>query len=163
MKVKKLAAAMLRDRQRQATSSSAIDCFLCGRSFTYQGARGDDSGRFCSDNCRDRHTAGLRKNGLPKRKLDPKSPSLGAWRAIAQKSAHRMGVKEDPWKSLPPCFRPVGTGNFFDRGSARFKAAHRARTVRGASAAGNAATPQSRRREFEIASTSSLAVLNSTT
>jgi hypothetical protein len=35
--------------------------FLCGRSFTYRGPSGDDSGRFCSAVCRDAYDSGLRE------------------------------------------------------------------------------------------------------
>jgi hypothetical protein len=64
MKADKLAAALMRDRERPSKKpSSSIDCFLCGNSFTYRyrAPQGDASGRFCSDKCREAYDAGYRR------------------------------------------------------------------------------------------------------
>jgi hypothetical protein len=61
-KIATLAAALKADilsTDRPSTPSSSIDCFLCGRSYTYKGPNGDDSGRFCSDKCREAYDRGL--------------------------------------------------------------------------------------------------------
>jgi hypothetical protein len=55
-KAAKLAEALLRDRERKTapvkSTEETAPCFQCGRPFVYRGPRGDDSGRFCSDQCR---------------------------------------------------------------------------------------------------------------
>jgi hypothetical protein len=58
-----LAAALKADILCQSTStpSSSVECFLCGRSYTYKALSGDDSGRFCSDKCREAYDAGYRR------------------------------------------------------------------------------------------------------
>jgi hypothetical protein len=61
MKANKLAAALMRDRERPSKKPSSIDCFLCERSFTYQAPQGDANGRFCSDKCREAYDAGHRR------------------------------------------------------------------------------------------------------
>jgi hypothetical protein len=77
MQVEKLTAALLRDRNRTPSISSSIDCFLCGRSFTYRGHHGDDNGRFCSDRCRDHYDAG-------RRRAEPIDPfPVRRWRVVA--------------------------------------------------------------------------------
>jgi hypothetical protein len=51
----RLAEQLLRDRERHrvaATPGPDVECFGCGKSFVYRGPRGDNSGRFCSDECR---------------------------------------------------------------------------------------------------------------
>jgi endogenous inhibitor of DNA gyrase (YacG/DUF329 family) len=75
----KLAAALKADLLRQPTStqSSSVECFLCGRSYTYKRPSGDDSGRFCSNKCRDGYDAGCRKQEL----VDPFKPTT--WRVVA--------------------------------------------------------------------------------
>jgi hypothetical protein len=62
MKTDALAAALKADILRPSTPapSSSIDCFLCGRSFTYREPKGDENTRFCSDRCREAYDAGLR-------------------------------------------------------------------------------------------------------
>ncbi len=59
-RVKTLAAALKSEILRQPTStpSSSIECFLCGASFTYRGPHGNDSGRFCSGQCREAYDRG---------------------------------------------------------------------------------------------------------
>src|SRR5262249_23632559 len=59
-RVERLSAQLLRDRAAQAepARSQSMACFSCGRSFTYRGPRGDDSGRFCSVRCRECYDAG---------------------------------------------------------------------------------------------------------
>lgn len=56
----RLTAALLRDRARPSAVNTSTACFLCGRSFTYKGPNGDDSGRFCSVRCRENYDAGQR-------------------------------------------------------------------------------------------------------
>jgi hypothetical protein len=75
-----LAAALKADilrTDRPSTPSSSIDCFLCGRSFTYRGHKGDLSGLFCSDKCRDAYDAGYRRS-------EPVDPfTVTGWRVVA--------------------------------------------------------------------------------
>jgi hypothetical protein len=61
-KIQRLAAQLLADRQRSDRSevSAFNSCFLCGRSFSYHGPNGDDSGRFCSASCREAYDEGSR-------------------------------------------------------------------------------------------------------
>jgi len=61
-KIGRLAKALLADRQRpERADTSLFDaCFLCGRSYTYRGPNGDDSGRFCSARCREAYDHGAR-------------------------------------------------------------------------------------------------------
>src|SRR5262245_34529530 len=75
-----LAAALKADLLRQSTStpSSSVECFLCGRSYTYKEPTGDDSGRFCSDKCREAYDAGCRRP----EPVDPFKP-IG-WRVVAE-------------------------------------------------------------------------------
>lgn len=54
-RVERLAAQLLRDREER--KSKPVDtgdtpCFKCGKLFQYRGPRGDNSGRFCTDQCR---------------------------------------------------------------------------------------------------------------
>jgi hypothetical protein len=75
-----LAAALKADilsTDRPSTPSSSIDCFLCGRSFTHRGHKGDLSGRFCSDKCREAYDAGYRRP----EPVDPFKPT--DWRVVA--------------------------------------------------------------------------------
>jgi hypothetical protein len=60
MKTDKLADALKADllRRTPKKSTSIEQCFSCGRSFTYRGPVGDNSGRFCSDRCREWYDAG---------------------------------------------------------------------------------------------------------
>jgi len=47
--------AILHDRQQRparAVPEANASCFGCGKPFAYRGPRGDNSGRFCSDQCR---------------------------------------------------------------------------------------------------------------
>jgi hypothetical protein len=58
--VEKLAAALLRDRERPApTNNSIIECFACGRSHMRRPVSGDDNPRFCSRRCQDAFDAGF--------------------------------------------------------------------------------------------------------
>jgi hypothetical protein len=51
-RVEKLAAALLRDRERPAsTNNSIIECFACGRKYARRPVSGDDNPRFCSARC----------------------------------------------------------------------------------------------------------------
>jgi hypothetical protein len=59
-RVEKLAAALLRDRERPApTNNSIIECFTCGRSHMRRSVSGDDNSRFCSKGCRGAYDAGF--------------------------------------------------------------------------------------------------------
>jgi hypothetical protein len=54
-RIERLTEAILRDRQgRKQSEVQAADatCFRCGKQYIYRGHRGDNSGRFCSDECR---------------------------------------------------------------------------------------------------------------
>jgi hypothetical protein len=53
----KLADAIARDLMREAPRREAPACHACGRAMTYRGPAGDNSGRFCSDNCRELYDA----------------------------------------------------------------------------------------------------------
>jgi hypothetical protein len=64
-KTARLALALLRDRERPSAVNSTTTCFLCGRSYTYGGPSGDDSGRFCSVRCRENYDAGKRPQSSP--------------------------------------------------------------------------------------------------
>jgi hypothetical protein len=79
MKTDALAAALRADilRPSTPTPSSSIDCFLCGRSFTYREPKGDENTRFCSDRCREAYDAGRRAI----EDLDPFK--ITKWRVIA--------------------------------------------------------------------------------
>jgi hypothetical protein len=56
----KLADAIARDLVREAPRrQESPACHACGRAMTYRAPAGDDSGRFCSDNCRELYDAGL--------------------------------------------------------------------------------------------------------
>src|SRR5262245_66256193 len=69
---------ILRDRERhRARSERGSGCFLCGRSFVYRKAEGDDSGRFCSQQCREAYDNGHN----PQPEFDP--IKVTAWRVIA--------------------------------------------------------------------------------
>jgi hypothetical protein len=59
--VEKLAAALLRDRERPTTptNNSIIECFACGRSHMRRQVSGDDNSRFCSKRCQDAFDAGF--------------------------------------------------------------------------------------------------------
>jgi hypothetical protein len=58
--VEKLAAALLRDRERSAPiNNSIIECFACGRSHMRRQVSGDDNARFCSKRCQDAFDAGF--------------------------------------------------------------------------------------------------------
>lgn len=75
-----LAAALKADilrTDRASTLSSSIDCFLCERSFTCRGHKGDLNGRFCSDRCRESYDAGYRRP----ESVDPFKPT--SWRVVA--------------------------------------------------------------------------------
>jgi hypothetical protein len=55
MTVEAIAAEILRDRETRIskpTNAGDTPCFKCGKLFECRGARGDNSGRFCSDHCR---------------------------------------------------------------------------------------------------------------
>ena len=54
-RVERLAEAILKDRQERKQSevrTADATCFGCGKPYVYRGPRGDNSGRFCSDECR---------------------------------------------------------------------------------------------------------------
>jgi hypothetical protein len=55
---KRLAAALLADRDQPTTHHNIVACFVCGYTFIYRGRRGDLSGRFCSMRCQDWYDAG---------------------------------------------------------------------------------------------------------
>jgi hypothetical protein len=56
----KLAAALLRDRERPASISTSTEtCFACGRSHLRRPVSGDGNPRFCSTHCQDAFDAGL--------------------------------------------------------------------------------------------------------
>jgi hypothetical protein len=73
-----LAAALKADLLRQPTStrSSSVECFLCGRSYTYKVPSGDDSGRFCSEKHRKDYDTGYRRP----EPVDPFKPT--GWRLV---------------------------------------------------------------------------------
>jgi hypothetical protein len=79
MKTDALAAALKADLLRTdgPATPSIDDCFLCGRSFVYRGPTGDDSGRFCSDRCREGYDGGRRTS----EDLNPFK--ITKWRVIA--------------------------------------------------------------------------------
>jgi hypothetical protein len=58
-KTERLAQVLLRDRDRPGTINGSVACFACGRSYLYKGPNGDDSGMFCSANCRTAYDLGL--------------------------------------------------------------------------------------------------------
>jgi hypothetical protein len=70
-----LKADILADRP--FTSPSSVECFLCERSYIYKGPNGDDSGRFCSDKCRESYDAAYRRPEA----VDPFKPT--GWRVVA--------------------------------------------------------------------------------
>jgi hypothetical protein len=56
----KLAAALLRDRERPASTNTAIiRCFACGYTYMRRPVNGDDNARFCSRRCQDTFDAGF--------------------------------------------------------------------------------------------------------
>jgi hypothetical protein len=55
MKTANLAAILAADLLRPSAApspSSSVECFTCGRSFSYRTPHTDNSGRFCTPNCR---------------------------------------------------------------------------------------------------------------
>jgi hypothetical protein len=60
-RVEKLAAALLRDRERPVTptNNSIMECFACGRSYMRRPVSGDDNPRFCSRRCQDAFDGGF--------------------------------------------------------------------------------------------------------
>jgi hypothetical protein len=99
MRAENLANAILNDRaRRNATPTSrSPDCFACGRTFTYRGPADDNSGRFCSDNCRNAYD-----NGLTPRD-DPNPLSVTRWHTVA-------GAEPG---SLPRTHMRMGKGGFY--------------------------------------------------
>jgi hypothetical protein len=63
-----------------STRSSSVECFLCGRSYTYKVPSGDDSGRFCSEKHRKDYDTGYRRP----EPVDPFKPT--SWRVMAGSS-----------------------------------------------------------------------------
>jgi hypothetical protein len=59
--IEKLAAALLRDRERPVTptNNSIMGCFVCGRAYSRQPTRGDANPRFCSQRCQNGFDAGF--------------------------------------------------------------------------------------------------------
>src|SRR5215831_11591198 len=54
-RTERLAEAILKDRQERKQSEAQTGdatCFGCGKPYIYRGPREDNSGRFCSDECR---------------------------------------------------------------------------------------------------------------
>jgi hypothetical protein len=92
MKTDALAAALKTDLLRTdlPATPSIDDCFLCGRSFVYR-----DSGRFCSERCRERYDADRRAT----EDLNPFK--ITKWRVIA-------GGNPDYLPSTPMRRGPVG-------------------------------------------------------
>jgi hypothetical protein len=61
-RAEKLAAALLRDRERPVppTNNPILECFLCGRAYTRRPVSGDDgNSRFCNRRCEDAFDAGF--------------------------------------------------------------------------------------------------------
>ena len=58
-RIERLAAALLRDRERAASTNSSTECFACGRSFSRRLVHGDDNSRFCSKRCQAAFDAGF--------------------------------------------------------------------------------------------------------
>jgi hypothetical protein len=53
-KAEKLAALLLSDREKPASSThNIVPCFSCGYTFVYRGRQGELNGRFCSLRCQD--------------------------------------------------------------------------------------------------------------
>jgi hypothetical protein len=55
-------ARAIRARDHELAEHKAlanVKCFGCGASFVFRGHHGDNSGRFCSDRCRENYDAGL--------------------------------------------------------------------------------------------------------
>jgi hypothetical protein len=57
--IEKLAAALLRDRERPTSVNTSNECFACGRSHMRRPVSGDDNSRFCSARCQDAFDAGF--------------------------------------------------------------------------------------------------------
>jgi hypothetical protein len=58
-RIERLAAALLRERERPASTNKSTECFGCGRSFSRRLVHGDDNSRFCSKRCQDAYDAGF--------------------------------------------------------------------------------------------------------
>lgn len=58
--------------------SEIIPCFACGRTFVYKEPKGEESGRFCSDNCRQAYDAGFPTYTEPKPCFDLSSFDVAA-------------------------------------------------------------------------------------
>jgi hypothetical protein len=64
--------------------------FACGRSFTYRGPQGDDSGRFCSSVCQKAHDSGFQQEPP----LDVFA--VKAWKIIAGPPGAEIGASYEP-------------------------------------------------------------------
>jgi hypothetical protein len=99
MKTDALAAALKADilrTDRPATPTNITNCFACGGSYIYKGPNGENSGRFCSEKCREAYDAGYRRPALPAVKygrLTAPSVSTGC-------PATQSGLPELGWKTL---------------------------------------------------------------
>jgi hypothetical protein len=88
---KAIEADLLADKP--VAKNDAMSCHACGRPYMYRGPRGDNSGRFCSDRCRDAYDAGLPAYD-PGRKsttaalVDPLAGSRQLSRGIKRRAAH---------------------------------------------------------------------------
>jgi hypothetical protein len=73
MRVSALTQRLLEDRKSHLAerTPSSIDCFGCGRSFTYRGPKGDDSGRFCGATCRNAYDNGFRRQHVDVFSISP--------------------------------------------------------------------------------------------
>jgi hypothetical protein len=76
--IEKLAAALLRDRERPTLANTSNECFACGRSYMCQPVSGDDNLRFCSKRCQDAYDAGLPAHD-PNRDRALTNLPLSAW------------------------------------------------------------------------------------
>ena len=92
----KLAALIEEDRQKHAARPKyeAPKCFSCGREFTHKGPQGDDSGRFCSSQCREAFDAGNRASEPPAVMVERVNRvPLRAWKITAGPPGIEVGSK----------------------------------------------------------------------
>jgi hypothetical protein len=79
-RVQRLAARLLADRERCKPQSNSTRCHLCGRSYTYVGPNGDDSGRFCCPEHRQQYDDGKRAATYSRRQqFQMRMGKVGFW------------------------------------------------------------------------------------
>jgi hypothetical protein len=99
-RVEKLAAALLRDRERPApTNNAIIECFACGRSHMRRQVSGDDNPRFCGRRCQDAFDAGFPPYD-PNHDRPLSNVPLSGWLAGETRHYERILRGSKAWRKL---------------------------------------------------------------